>query len=156
VIGKAFGVNEMDTQEILHQAFERASAKLTAVDGDVSRLATPVRTFVLVHAAQGIIDNGGYRYFFGSNWPSQASYDDFVRAYEAIGCRSQAASIAKVAGTFPFSKPHLDEASRQGFMDARYDPVTNGIRGWDDDLCGDESVWQQLADFYLHNSEAFG
>jgi hypothetical protein len=51
----------------------------------MSRLPQNVRIFLLVNGAQGIIDNGGYKYFFGQDWPGTPPYDDFANAYEAIG-----------------------------------------------------------------------
>ena len=33
---------------------------------DINQLHDPIRTVVLVHAAQGVIDNGGLQYFFES------------------------------------------------------------------------------------------
>ena len=142
----------MNSAAAIDRAFEKAVAKLESVDGDLSRLSPTVRTFLVVHEAQGVIDNGGYRYFFGADWPGNTPYGEFVSAYEAIGCVEQAADLARVVGTFPFSEPHLHADARDAFIEKNYDPDDRTVRGWGDALCGDEVVWKHLADFCLRNS----
>ena len=82
-----------------------AQQMLTGVGDDMSRLPESVRIFLLVNGAQGVIDNGGYNYFFEEDWPGSPPYEDFVDAYEAIGCIRQAADLRRVVATFPFSEP---------------------------------------------------
>ena len=43
-------------------AFKAAKLE-AAVGGDLSKLSEPVRTFLIVNGAQGVIDNSGYRFF---------------------------------------------------------------------------------------------
>ncbi|MBK8978170.1 MAG: hypothetical protein IPM29_19875 [Planctomycetes bacterium] len=51
---------------------DRALARLEAGGGDWSRLPEPAARFITVHSARGVRDNGGYRDFFESDWPTGA------------------------------------------------------------------------------------
>ncbi len=59
-------------------AFKKALKKLDKARDDLDVLPPTVATFLLVHSAQGVIDNGGYRYFFESDWPNNPFYSRFV------------------------------------------------------------------------------
>ncbi|GAB1263586.1 DMP19 family protein [Aurantivibrio infirmus] len=43
------------------------------------------KTIVMVVSAQGIIDNGGFEYFFENTFEGNPSLQDFVVAYREIG-----------------------------------------------------------------------
>jgi len=55
-------------KDILSEGFGKAEIKLKKASDDICRLPDAIRNFLLVYSAQGVIDNGGYRYFFQSNW----------------------------------------------------------------------------------------
>jgi hypothetical protein len=132
-----------------------AQEMLTSVGDDMTRLPESVRVFLLVNGAQGVVDNGGYKYFFGQDWPGTPPYEDFARAYETIGCIPQAADLRRVAGTFPFSEPHLHKDERSAFIEARYDESTYCVPEWGDALCGDKEVWERLATYYARHRDDF-
>ncbi len=46
-----------------------------------------------VEQAQGIIDNGGFQYFFENDWPENPSYSVFIDSFRRIGA-GEAADIA--------------------------------------------------------------
>ncbi len=52
------------------------------------------RVCVFVHAAQGIIDNGGFEYFFEMPFPGNPDMDDFINAFRAIGAVESADAVA--------------------------------------------------------------
>jgi hypothetical protein len=52
------------------------------------------RVVVLVVAAQGILDNGGFAYLLGKPFDPPANDEDFARAYAAIGAHDCAVAIA--------------------------------------------------------------
>ena len=79
-------------------AFAAAAA---AEAGGVAGLAAPVRTVVLVHGAQGVIDNGGLRYFFEADFPGKPDYGLFVEAYGAIGAEDAARVLAEAEDHHP-------------------------------------------------------
>jgi len=141
--------NEID------DGFERAKALLTIAEDDMSRLPRPVATFLLVCSAQGVIDNGGYCYFFGADWLGSPTYSEFIEAYGAIGCNRQASELARVVATFPFANAHLDPVARKAFMKEHYDKSSGELPIWGDDLCGDKEVWEKLGKYYQANCSSF-
>lgn len=48
---------------------------------------------VLLHAAQGIIDNGGFKYLFESPFEGNPEMKDFPRVFEAVGAISSAEAV---------------------------------------------------------------
>ena len=53
----------MDFWTDIWPALLGAEQMLTSVGDDMSRLPQNVRIFLFVNGAQGVIDNGGHRYF---------------------------------------------------------------------------------------------
>ena len=133
-----------DDQDELFELGEAAFERLDRVDDDVSRLPLELAAFVRVYAAQGVIDNGGYPYFFEQDWPGRPSYREFVSAYEAIGCKGQAAELDRIVDTFGFEDPHLHRELRTAFLEEHLDEETSEVQLWGDALCGDERVWVAL------------
>ena len=74
-----------DRTDFLRIASDAADVELKRAGNDVTRLSEPHRTVVVIHAAQGIIDNGGLIYFFESDWPGTPPYSVFSDAYRRIG-----------------------------------------------------------------------
>ena len=145
----------MDFWTDILPAVEAAEDKLASVGDSMDQLPKSVRTFLLVNGAQGVMDNGGYAYFFGCNWPDTPPYSEFVSAYEAIGCKRQAADLRRVAESFPFPDPHLNEKKRKAFIKANYDKKAFCVRGWGNALCGDKDVWEKLAKYFKKHSKDF-
>ncbi len=141
--------------EPLSEAFEKAKRKLSKMKGNIFFLPSAVSNFLLVYSAQGVIDNGGYEYFFGGDWPHNPPYSKFVNAYRAIGCIKQSEDLARVVATFPFEKPELNETPRKKYIQDNYDKEHFEVKGWGDILCGDEEVWQKLRQYYEDNIKEF-
>ena len=139
----------------LSEAFKKAKKKLNRAKGDIDRLPSVIASFLLVYSAQGVIDNGGYRYFFGSDWPQNPPYSKFIDAYKAIGCIKQSKDLARVVATFPFDNPHLKETARKKYMKDNYDKDKFEVKGWGDALCGDDEVLKKLEKYYLRNNDEF-
>ena len=126
----------------------------------IDQLPLPVRTVVLVHAAQGMIDNGGLQYFFESDFPGQPPYSMFVAAYRAIGANDEGQVLADAVKLFPFRNPHRFQARREQFLET---PLENEAHRTDspfeaftDRLCGNENVWRLLAAYVERHAESFG
>lgn len=136
-------------------AFYEANSQLGSVGDQIKLLSEPVRVLLLIYGAQGVIDNGGFKYFFGQDWPGNLPYEEFIAAYETIGCHSQAQELRRVIATFPFSDPHLQNELRTEYINQNYDPEEHSVRGWGDELCGDKVVWKKLAAYYDKNKAAF-
>lgn len=97
---------------LLDAATDLAFAKLQRAGGDPRNLDEPFRTLAIVCAAQGVIDNGGLRYFFENNWPGQPPYALFAQAYRNIGAAVLAQAIEEAAAAFGFPHPERHEERR--------------------------------------------
>ena len=142
--------------------FDRAlKYALTEVErvGDPDKLPPPVRTVVLVHAAQGLIDNGGLQYFFESDFPGKPPYSVFVEGYRTIGANGEADALADAVKLFPFEHPHRFQKRRDKFLeqfldggahrpDSPFEPFT-------DVLCGNKNVWRLLEAYVERHAESF-
>jgi hypothetical protein len=140
-------------------AIEFALSRAQEIE-DVTSLPEPVRIVVLVHAAQGVIDNGGFQYFFESDFPGKPAYWLFVEAYRAIGADEAAATLEMAVALFPFAQPHRYVGKRNKFLDrfkdeegdtdnSPFDPLT-------DLLCGNKTVWRQLRRYVAKNLKSLG
>jgi len=145
-------------QPEFEKALNYAMAELERV-GDLAKLPVPVRIVIRIHAAQGIIDNGGLQYFFESDFPDQPNYSIFVNAYRAIGAKKEAAALAKAVKLFRFRSPHKQRERRNEFLDkfqeggghradSPFEPYTN-------QLCGNKRVWQLLASYIAKHAAVF-
>ena len=105
------------TNDTLEKATEFALRELDRAGGELDRLAGPVRNVALICCAQGVIDNGGLRYFFENDWPGQPPYVVFADAYRAIGADDVAVAIESAALDFPFPTPECDAPARNAFLE---------------------------------------
>jgi len=115
-----------------------------------------MRTVAIVHAAQGIIDNGGLAYFFAMDFPQNPPYAMFVDAYHRIGADAVATCIAVGTTLFPFPQPHLHETKRRKWIDSVKGDDAHEFTVLSDTACGNEVAWQRLAEFVDKHRDAFG
>jgi hypothetical protein len=144
-----------DYWEDIFPAAQTAEAMLEAVDQDMSRLPEAVRVFLSVNGAQGAMDNGGFVFFFGADWPGTPPYEEFIVAYEAIGCVEQAAALRRIVATFPFADPHLHKGKRKKFIEARYDKEAFGVPEWGSIRAFGQEVWEKLAEYHRKHKREF-
>ncbi len=83
----------------------------------------PAQTVLLIGTAQGVLDNGGLRYFFESDFPGRPSYETFADAYARIGAQQCADAIRQAAARFPFSDPHLRRAERCDQLEGKIEAI---------------------------------
>ena len=143
----------MDPLEYLEAPSNLAFARLEAANGDLSVLPVPLQTLVLIYSAQGVIDNGGFQYFFESDWPGSPSYSVFTNAYRAIGASQIAVAIDQATALFPFDEPHLKTELRVQFLESL--PDDHPLNQLEDVACGNESVWLQLSEYVRQNAQVF-
>lgn len=135
----------MNGDTLLETLSDEAFRRMSTVDDDLSRMEEPYKTIAIVYAAQGVIDNGGFPYFFSNDWPHKPPYSEFADAYERIGCTQAAVALRSAAASFSIERPELHREQRCAFIEAYYDDTAFGVEGWDDCICGDEQVWENLA-----------
>jgi hypothetical protein len=81
-------------------------------------LPGPQVVYWAVEQAQGIIDNGGFEYFFENDWPKNPPYTVFIEAFCAIGAKETAEWMENVVEMFPFPEPHKDCKRRREYMES--------------------------------------
>lgn len=89
-------------------------------NGSILTLSWPEQVVALIYSAQGVIDSGGFEYFFGNDWPEQLPYSVFADAYREIGADESAECIEAAEKLFPFPDPHRAEEARIDFMATHY------------------------------------
>ena len=130
-------------------------AAVERAGNDLSKLPQPLQIVALVHAAQGIIDNGGLQYFFEADFPNTPPYSVFSDAYRAVGAVQAADALEHAVSMFGFRSPHKHLTERNHFLDAeqkrpgRFTQLSNS-------LCGDKQVWVLLGEFLAKHASAFG
>jgi hypothetical protein len=143
-------------QSFLDQAIAYSFELLTTVEGEARNLPEPMGTVLIVSTTQGLIDNGGLEYFFESDFPLNPPYSMFVDAFRRIGADSVASCIEVSANMFPFAEPHLHAAQREAWIDAIEHNEKHEFALLSNRACGDETVWQKLAEFVDSNRDSFG
>ena len=139
--------------DFLEKASDYAFGELEHVNGDISKLSIPLQTIVVVYTAQGIIDNGGFQYFFESDFPNNPDYKLFSESYKRIGAKSAAENIDKAVALFGFENPHLNADKRQQYLETLDDEALFSKLGYA--ICGDESIWEKLNMYALSEQGAF-
>ena len=139
----------------LDAALDSAFRQVQRSNGDLLALPAAVRTLLLVHAAQGVIDNGGFQYFFESDFPGTPPYSLFVDAYQAIGAADAAHVLAQAVGLFPFPDPHLHLAARESFLEKYLDAPASPFDALAEKLCGNKTIWQALTTFATTHAASF-
>jgi len=71
---------------------------------------------LVVLAAQGYVDNGGFGYFFEGDYPGNPPYSVFANAFRAIGADESAECIELAASLFLFPDPHLNGDARRNYL----------------------------------------
>jgi hypothetical protein len=142
----------------LQKAIEVAIARAEE-SPDIASLPNEIRIVAMIHAAQGIIDNGGLRYFFEMDFPDRPPYSRFVDAYREIGANEEASLLEQAIALFPFEDPHLHVRKRNEFLDsfknAEGEEVASPFTPLCDRLCGNVNPWQRLASFVERHPSGF-
>lgn len=141
---------------LLERVSECATARVQEAGGDVHQLPEPLLTVVVIETAQGIIDNGGLEYFYESDFQGNPPYTFFVETFRRIGAESVASCIEETSRMFPFSQPHLYEAKRQQWLDTVKHDEQHAFVRLSRRACGDESIFQKLAEYVEKNRDAYG
>lgn len=139
----------------LGQPYDHAIARLAAAGGDVGALPVPLQTLLLVESAQGIIDSGGLEFFYEADFPNQPPYSEFVAAYRRIGAEGAAHCIEATTLMFPSEEPHLFEELRLLWLEGMRLQPGHEFSRLSDDIMGDGSVWDRLAEYVERNRAAF-
>ena len=143
----------MTEKTFLDRAAEYSYKELERVGGDPKRLDESLQTVAIIYSVQAIIDNGGFRYLFESDFPMNPSYSEFASAYRRIGSLGAAEKLEKAVAAFPFADPHLHQDKRLQYLET-LDEDSEFVQ-WGDDVCGDENVWRNLEEYVIGNAASF-
>ncbi len=102
------------------------------------------KVLLLVWHASGIIENGGFRYFYEQELDAEA----VAAAYEKIGCRKCADLLRLSLSLFPNPLPETIRTERMKFLDDKEEMLENMSKAfWD----ADRGMLPNLAE-YVKNS----
>lgn len=121
-------------------------------DDDYTRLSQPEQVVLLVWNASGIIDNGGFQYFYELT----SNMTDVAWAYEELGYVEAAAACRQSMDLFPHSIPPQGHDKRNRLLERRqqvseamWEPLNKVLWGVTDQLPA------RLARYVRSNREAF-
>jgi hypothetical protein len=92
-----------------------------------SQYPSAERTVVLVWTAAGIIENGGFRYFFSSVLPGDPDYSLTIKAFSDIGARNAADVIRRAICLFPDCIPRSSATERVECFDNQPEMLKSGL-----------------------------
>lgn len=95
-----------------HDLITETMKRVTARGFDPRRSPWDHKVCVLLHAAQGIIDNGGFEYFFESSFHGNPDMEDFPRVFEAVGASSTAGAILEALQRSRIAGANYDDLNK--------------------------------------------
>lgn len=116
----------------------------------INSISEEERIIVAIVAAQGVIDNGGFSYFFEKDFDDFFPHIMFVKCYDAISAFDCARAIEDVVNLFPNQTPPANAVIRHNFL-------TNLVHGHNKtsdiffkaerQILGNRRVFELLADY---------
>ncbi len=135
------------TPESVWQKYaEIAERKLNAVP----ELIRPV---VTTYSAQGVIDNGGFPYFFECNWPGVADWNMFADDFDAVGHKKGAEAIRAALRLFPHGQPQPDLQERRKYIFETLNGLDGDLGKLDAPICGKSALLDRLLVRYIKANE---
>ena len=136
----------MDDETLLDQLSREAFERVDQLGNDPMLLDEPWKTIVLIHSAQGVIDNGGFAYFFENDWPHFTPYEEFARAYDRIGKSESGTALRDAVSAMGLESPEHSLEARRHYIATNQIDARGRIKGWDEAaVVGDSTVWAALA-----------
>ena len=115
------------------------------IDETAPQLAADI---IIAYNAQGVIDNGGFTYFFGADFPGKTHWqvsESFLR----LGLPEHSRLIEQMLALFPDGEPDHDLERRAAFIEERFE--------WDSDeeinldvKAADSYFWDHSHQTYEH------
>jgi len=90
-------MNDLDT---IFKTFD----KIMESGFDVNKASLQNKVVVMITTAQGVIDNGGFQYFFEYDFGDAPNMQDFVMIYKEIGAEECAVAIEKALAIYNSKK----------------------------------------------------
>jgi len=141
------------TKSPLDLAVDGLYKELERVDNDLSKIPEVARPIALLYMFQGMVDNGGFRYPMGFNFPGNPPYSTISDAYRKIGAIDAGDALDKAVALFPFANPEQDADARNQFMGSLEDG--SEFEKLSDQVCGDETIWKQMDEYVAKYNKDF-
>lgn len=145
----------MNQLDFIEKAADIAYKALDVAKDDFSRLPIHYSAFLRVFTAQGVIDNGGWKYFYERDWPGNPPYREFIDAFAELKCFDSAKALDATAKSFPFENPHLLGAKRREYMSKNYDKKTLLVKGWPPNVFSHHGVFDLMEQYVKANTAHF-
>ena len=117
------------------------------------------RVVMLVWHAGGIIDQDGFEYLFGDDFPGDPGYQLTAKAFEQIDCEQAAAAFRQALSAFPGSRPPADVAERMKIYnqvpEAEREKINRKFWKADREEAGEHRLRHQLAKYIRAHKAAF-
>ena len=146
---------EDDDETLLMQVIE----KITGVqDFDINAVPDEHRNVVAVITAQAVIDNGGFRYFFESQFEGSSDYQMFVKAYKDVGAAESADALNQALMMFPEGVPPAELEERQKYLEAIFgsdNDASKQINDIEEKILGKVENYSLVASYIRENKNLF-
>ena len=119
----------------------------------IELLDQPCRAAVIVYTAWGIIGNGGFQYFFESNFEGDPPFDIFTQAFRTVGLGEIALRFSELVALFPFNDPHKSSQKRQVFLECQPPAFTAAMTKLEDLIYGHDDI-EEILNSFLQREEA--
>lgn len=96
-------------------------------DSDTNDFPENERVIVLVWTAIGIIENGGFKYLFQSEFPGDSSYRQMFQAFRTINASSAIEAIKRAFDLFPNGMPPDDHELRISLYEMHEEETLHAI-----------------------------
>ena len=117
------------------------------------------RVVMLVWHAKGIIDQDGFEYLFGDDFPGDPGYQLTAKAFEQINCEQAASAFRQALSVFPGSPKQADVAERMKtynqIPESEREKINRKFWRADWDEAGEFRLEHQLAKYIRTHKAAF-
>ena len=125
-------------------------AKFAAVaQKNFRALPPPIRPIITTHSAQGVIDNGGFAYFFECDWPGLDDWNIFAEDFAAVGHDKAAVAIRAALELFPGGRPQSALKERRAHIFGALGGPDGKLGDLDGPICGKSAVLKRLLERYI-------
>ena len=143
--------DQSQSMDVVETAYER----LALIGGDPLGLDEPFRTVVLADTALGLIGNGGFEYFFESDFPGHPDYSIFAAAFQNLGLTYLVDGLRELIALFPFPDPHQERDRRLTFLASPSPDFDSAASRLNDLVWQDSSIDERLRAYGVPPNNSF-
>ena len=118
ILYRSDGTYMNDSDKLVRDIFDRYQK---AANTSIESVPEPARSLMVIYSVQGVIGNGGFRYFFENDFEGYDSYNVILDAYRNIGLEAHANTIEILLKLFPEKYPQKDLKKRSEFLEKYFE-----------------------------------